>query len=177
MTMLNILLQLPNPGINQYEYEYFLYLPIGIWLFGILVLFIFLLKKYTFGQWTEHEPNPYKAETLGMPRGIFRGILTLSLLYVAILFEVMNIRLGRDEGNIREFMIAFQMMIAFYFGSKVLHHYASTDSKKAIAKAESNVAIASAATHTTPTSNITTTSTTTVNPQSGPITNTEEAVG
>ncbi len=40
-------------------------------------------------------------------------------------------------------MVAFQMMIAFYFGSKVMHHMASTDRKKTQAIANSSSYIAS----------------------------------
>lgn len=115
---------------GQTDFFTTLYLPIIIVLGLVVLLFGFLLYKYTFGKWTPENPNPYKGETLGMPRGIFRGVLTVVLLFTAILFEMHNLSMGRDESNIAEFMVAFQMMIAFYFGSKVMHHLSSTDKKK-----------------------------------------------
>ena len=115
---------------------YTLYLPIIIVLALVVILFAFLLFKYTFGKWTPENPNPYKGETLGLPRGIFRAVLTVVLLFVTVLFEMNNMSLGRDESYIQEFMVAFQMMIAFYFGSKVMHHVTSSERKKTQVKEE-----------------------------------------
>ncbi|MEN8119567.1 MAG: hypothetical protein ABFS35_04445 [Bacteroidota bacterium] len=106
------------------------YLPIGIWLLIVLAFFIMLLKKYTFGDWSEENPNPYFGETFDMPRGIFRGTLTLTLLFVVVILELVNVRITGFEEEMHELMIAFQMMLAFYFGSKVMHHMTSTDRRK-----------------------------------------------
>ena len=74
-----------------------------------------------------------------MPRGVFRGFLTLSLLFVVSLIEVANMTLPilDDSGAVLlpetrhpELLVAFQMMLAFYFGSKVLHHVTSADERK-----------------------------------------------
>lgn len=108
-----------------------LYVPIAAYMLIIIVLFFYLMKKYTFGNWTPENPNPYEKETLGFPRGFFRGILTISLLFATLLFYITNIRTGSDETNINGFVTAFQMMIAFYFGSKVLHHITSVERSKA----------------------------------------------
>ena len=117
------------------------YLPISIWLVVVLVFFVLLLKKYTFGNWSEENPNPYSGETFDMPRGIFRGTLTLTLLFVVVILELVNVRITGFEEEMHELMVAFQMMLAFYFGSKVMHHMTSTDRKKTqfIAEAESNL--------------------------------------
>jgi len=82
--------------------------------------------------WTldPENPNPYVGETFDMPRGVFRGTLTLSLLFIVIILELVNVRIIGFEEEISGLMVAFQMMIAFYFGSKVLHHMTSTDRKK-----------------------------------------------
>ena len=106
------------------------YLPISIWLIVVLTFFGLLLKKYTFGNWSEDNPNPYMGETFDMPRGIFRGTLTLTLLFVVVILELVNVRFTGFEEEIHELMIAFQMMLAFYFGSKVMHHMTSTDRQK-----------------------------------------------
>ena len=115
---------------NSTEFYMQVYLPIGIWLLIVLTFFVLLLKKYTFGDWSEEKPNPYAGETFDMPRGIFRGTLTLTLLFTTIILELVNVRVIGFEDEIHEFMVAFQMMLAFYFGSKVMHHMASTDRKK-----------------------------------------------
>ena len=65
-----------------------LYVPILIWVGLLIIYFIFLAKKYTFGDWTKDNPNPYEGETLGLPKGTFRGILTLTIMFVAVLLEI-----------------------------------------------------------------------------------------
>lgn len=111
---------------------------VGAWLLVMTVVFVKLLGKYTFGKWTADNPNPYAKETFAMPRGVFRGMLTLSLLYVVVLFEVANIQTTGLEMKIEQLLVAFQMMIAFYFGSKVMHHITKADERKITAFAESS---------------------------------------
>jgi hypothetical protein len=125
------------------------YLVVG-WLFGMTILFVILLKKYTFGNWTPENPNPYVTETFSMPRGVFRGMLTMSLLFIVMLLEVVNLNfpIQTKEGQLllvgdglflpeeryKELMVAFQMMLAFYFGSKVMHHITKADERKSVAE-------------------------------------------
>ena len=111
---------------------------VGAWLLVMTVVFVRLLGKYTFGKWTVDNPNPYAKETFAMPRGVFRGMLTLSLLYTVVLFEVANIQTTGLETKIEQLLVAFQMMIAFYFGSKVMHHITKADERKITAFAESS---------------------------------------
>jgi hypothetical protein len=115
---------------NPMQYIWQVYIPIMVWLVIVLAFFIILLKRYTFGNWSEEHPNPYAGETFDMPRGVFRGTLTLSLLFIVIILELVNVRIIGFENEINELMVAFQMMIAFYFGSKVMHHMTSTDRRK-----------------------------------------------
>ncbi len=115
---------------NNTEFLWQVYIPIVLWLLIVFAFFILLLRKYTFGNWTVVNPNPYAGETFDMPRGIFRGILTLTLLFVAVILELVNVRIVGFEQEMHEFMVAFEMMIAFYFGSKVMHHITSADRKK-----------------------------------------------
>ncbi|MCB0806233.1 MAG: hypothetical protein KDC05_10575 [Bacteroidales bacterium] len=115
-----------------------------LWTSGVIVLLILFLKKYTFGNWTPDNPNPYHGETLGMPRGFFRSVLTLSLLFVVVLLQIGYIRFDIEEIQVKDMMTAFQMMLAFYFGSKVMHHLASTDKIKTKAIAE-NIKVSSEA--------------------------------
>jgi hypothetical protein len=112
------------------EYMTQIFIPVMVWLLGILILFILLLRKYTLGKWTPENPNPYKKQTLGMPGGIFRGVITMTLLFVVILFEAVNIKDPGFEARADMLLVSFQMMIAFYFGSKVMHHVTAVDGKK-----------------------------------------------
>jgi hypothetical protein len=112
-------------------YIYQIYVPVIAWLVLVLLLLIVLLFKYTFKTWTVENPNPYVDESLGMPRGTFRSILTLTLLYVAVILELVSVHTPGFEENVSQFLTAFQMMIAFYFGSKVMHHITTTDKQKA----------------------------------------------
>ena len=122
------------------EFLWQVLLPIFLWLGLLLGFFIFLFTKYTFGKWTEENQNPYKDETFGMPRGTFRGTLTLTLVFIVTVLELVNVRVVGFETEIHELMVAFQMMIAFYFGSKVMHHITASDKKKAYAYANSDFA-------------------------------------
>ncbi|MEA2043493.1 MAG: hypothetical protein U9N85_13210 [Bacteroidota bacterium] len=115
---------------NSQTYWWSIYAPIAVWLLLVLGFFVLLLKKYTFGNWTPEHPNPFAGETFSMPRGVFRGILTLTLLFVSIIIELANVRIIGLEKEIHQLLVAFQMMIAFYFGSKVMHHITATEGHK-----------------------------------------------
>ncbi len=100
-----------------------------------------LLKKFTYqGQGKDEEnaklKNPYLWETLGLPRGTFRGILTLTLLVVVIVLISMSLLVAQFRGQFETLVEAFEIMLAFYFGSKVMHHVTNSDKKKAQKKAE-----------------------------------------
>ncbi len=120
------------------EFMWQVLFPIFLWLGLVLAFLVVLFIKYTFGNWSSENPNPYQDETFGMPRGTFRGILTLTLVFVTVVLELVNVRIVGFETEMTEFMYAFQMMIAFYFGSKVMHHMTSADKKKAFAISGNN---------------------------------------
>lgn len=122
-----------SPTSNEFIWQVFV--PIMGWLILVLILLFLLIRKYTFGKWTKENPNPYGGETFDLPRGTFRGVLTMSLLYVAIVLELVNVYVQDFEFQMTEFMTAFQMMIAFYFGSKVMHHITAADHGKTKVKA------------------------------------------
>ncbi len=113
------------------EYFWLVYFPIMAWMILVLIFLVALFLKYTFGNWSVENPNPYEKETFGMPRGTFRGILTLTLLWVVVVLELVNVRVEGFEAQMHELMIAFQMMIGFYFGSKVMHHITAVEKSKA----------------------------------------------
>jgi hypothetical protein len=120
---------------------------IKIWIGLVILIILALLVRYTLGVgFNKENPNPYAKETFAMPRGVFRGILTLSLLFVVLLLEMLSLngkvipvgeKIFVPEDMYGKLMVAFQMMIAFYFGGKVLHHVTSADRDKTkeIAKA------------------------------------------
>ena len=105
------------------------YVPIISMLALVIIMFALLLRKYTFKDWGTEE-NPYKKETFGMPRGVMRGILTITILFTVIILELVNLQVHCFEHTMNEFLVAFQMMIAFYFGSKVMHHATAADKGK-----------------------------------------------
>jgi len=78
-----------------------------------------------------------------MPRGTIRGILTMSLLFITVVIELANVRIVGLESEFSDFLAAFQMMVAFYFGAKVMHHINSVDKTKTKAIADAAAAIES----------------------------------
>ncbi|GAB4326924.1 MAG: hypothetical protein Kow0037_00150 [Calditrichia bacterium] len=106
------------------------YIPLLVWLGLVVIFLIILARKYTFGKWTPENPNPYKNETLGMPRGTMRGVITLTLLILVALLEVQSLIHPEIEKVIDKLLVAFQMMLAFYFGSKAMHHVTAADERK-----------------------------------------------
>jgi len=107
-----------------------LYVPVMIWTFLLVVYFFFLGRKFTFGNWTASNPNPYCDETLGLPKGTFRGVLTITIMFVAILLEVFTLRNPEYEKHTEKFLTAFQMVLAFYFGSQVMSTLTKAETKK-----------------------------------------------
>jgi hypothetical protein len=75
-------------------------------------------------------------------------------LFITVVIELANARIVGFEREFPEFMAAFQMMVAFYFGAKVMHHINSVDKSKTKTLAE-------AATQTTFTQTSSSTTTTT----------------
>lgn len=115
--------------------------PLLIWLVAMIVFLWIVSKRYTLGKYGKpgFGENPYKTETMGIPRGMIRGLLSLTILIGAVLFQVYALRYLESETKIKPFMTAFEIMLGFYFGSKVVHHLAATDKNKvkAVAKAKS----------------------------------------
>lgn len=106
-----------------------------VWFVLIAVVFALLLTRFTL---KGDRPNPYAGETFGMPPGVFRGILTLSVLFVVLLLEGANIGLLREDSiqwgifqkAIEPLVIGFQMILSFYFGGKIVGQLANADREK-----------------------------------------------
>ena len=99
------------------------------WLFGIAYHIKKLLNDYTLKDWGTKD-NPYKTETLGLPRGTLRGALTLTLLVVVVILVCTSMVVEPLRGGFDSLIDAFQVMLAFYFGSKIMHHVTNSDKKK-----------------------------------------------
>ena len=125
------MLQTQNSVLHE-KLVQFIYVPIIVWIILVLIYLFFLTLKYTFGKWTVENPNPYIKETMALPRGVMRGLLTLSILFTALLLEIFAIENPTFESNIGQFIVAFQMMLAFYFGSQIMHHLTSVEKSKAL---------------------------------------------
>ncbi len=90
----------------------------------------------------EPSENPYQDETFGLPVGTVRGTIALTLLMGGLAMLIYSI--GHPEIPITDhlefFIQAFLMMVAFYFGSKVLEYWqrnngtAATDTSETPAK-------------------------------------------
>lgn len=130
-----------NPQLLENAY----YVVFG-WIILVAVMFLAMLLWFTFGLgFRGGKENPYQGETFAMPRGVFRGTLTLSLLFLVMLIEIIHLNFGDaeigdslfiPEERFKELMVAFQMMLAFYFGSKVMHHLTKADERKSMASSE-----------------------------------------
>lgn len=73
---------------------------------------------------TPFEPpkeNPYKKDSFGLPPGTIRGTLALTALVMFILIEAVNLFSKYSlEGHFDGLIVALQMVLAFYFGSKAV---------------------------------------------------------
>jgi hypothetical protein len=119
-----------------------LFTTIGIaliiaWLVGLAFWLKKLIINYTLKDWG-NKTNPYESETLGLPRGTLRGILTLTLLIVVVILVCISMVVKPLRGGFESLVDAFQVMLAFYFGSKVMHHVTNSDKKKSQSKTEAD---------------------------------------
>ncbi len=65
--------------------------------------------------------NPHKNDSFGLPPGTIRGVIALTILILFVGFEILNLFSTINlETRFSELITAFQMIIAFYFGSKAI---------------------------------------------------------
>jgi hypothetical protein len=118
------------------EFTLLLFVPMMVWIGLIIALFVLLLVKYTLSRKGGHKLH--RDQTFAMPPGIFRGILTLSVLFAVLLLQVVGVRFLAEEGSawlrfqdaIDPLVVAFQMILSFYFGAKIIGHLADVDRDK-----------------------------------------------
>lgn len=107
------------------------YIPLLIWLLLAAVILVWLLLRFPLNsQYTSANPNPHNGETMGIPRGFFRGVITITLLIATMLLEIYSIAYLDSDARFSRLLDAFELMLAFYFGSKVMHHLSSVDRTK-----------------------------------------------
>ncbi|MDZ7264720.1 MAG: hypothetical protein ONB16_09060 [candidate division KSB1 bacterium] len=92
-----------------------------VWFLGVIFFIIYLIMKYD----PQRNPDsPYLGETLSLPPGVFRSIITLTLLIAVVLLEGYAITNIEQHEQIQKVLdplfTAFQLMIAFYFGTKMV---------------------------------------------------------
>jgi hypothetical protein len=92
-----------------------------IWFLGIIFFLIYLVLKY---DPMKNPDSPYVYETLSLPPGVFRAILTVTLLFAIVLLEGYALTSIDKHEPIQKILnpliTAFELMIAFYFGTKMV---------------------------------------------------------
>lgn len=92
-----------------------------VYFLGIIVFLIYMVFKY---DPMKNPDSPYLEQTLSLPPGVFRGILTITLLLAVVLLEgyaLTNMDKYQEIQKILDpLLTAFQLMIAFYFGTKMV---------------------------------------------------------
>lgn len=100
-----------------------------VWLVLVVLWLARMMNKYTWNEEVKRS-EAYIKETLNMPRGTLRGVLTLTLLVVVVILVCVSMFVTQLKGQFDSMVNAFELMIAFYFGSKVMHHVTSSDKEK-----------------------------------------------
>jgi len=99
-----------------------------VWLVLVVWWLIIMLKNYTL---KKDFDNPYKDETLGMPPGTLRGVLTLTILVVVIILVCLSMLVEPIKGGYDEMITAFEIVLAFYFGGRIVNSVSKSDKEKA----------------------------------------------
>ncbi len=69
----------------------------------------------------EPPKNPYEGDSFGLPPGTIRGILALTSLLMFVVVEGVNLYSPASlEGQFDGLITAFEMVLAFYFGSRAV---------------------------------------------------------
>ncbi|HEY6098563.1 MAG TPA: hypothetical protein VIW03_03995, partial [Anaeromyxobacter sp.] len=64
--------------------------------------------------------NPYGRDSFGLPPGTVRGALALTAAVMFIAIEIVNLFEPDTETRFAQLVTAFQMVLAFYFGSRAV---------------------------------------------------------
>ncbi|TVM02866.1 MAG: hypothetical protein CV087_08150 [Candidatus Brocadia sp. WS118] len=110
-------LGLPDDVTFKKQYPALMLAAAFLWIVLMLIFLVYLLWRYDIRRFPK---NPYKNESLGLPPGTIRGILTMTLLVMVVLAEIFVLVSGKDEKSIEYLHTGFQMMLAFYFGTRIV---------------------------------------------------------
>ncbi len=106
-----------------------------IWFLGIIFFLIYMVLKY---DPLKNPDSPYINETLSMPPGVFRAILTVTLLFAIVLLEGYALTNTEHYDKIQKILnpliTAFELMIAFYFGTKMVDRISGKEKKETTPK-------------------------------------------
>ncbi len=106
------------------------------WMIVVVYWLNSMFKKYTLN--TEYD-NPFRNETLGLPNGTMRSILTLTILFVVVILVCLSMLVQQLQGSYENMMTAFEVMLAFYFGGKIMEQVSTSDKEKAKIKYQEEV--------------------------------------
>lgn len=99
-----------------------------VWIIGVTKYLQRMIREFTFDK---GDKNPYKNETLGLPPGTLRAVLTLTLLIVVIDLICLSLIMEEFRDSFSSLINAFEVMLAFYFGSRIVSNVAQKDKEKA----------------------------------------------
>lgn len=77
---------------------------------------LFMFKKYTFSK----KENPYKDQSLGLPKGSIRGILALTMVMLFVTAHIHGMNTGEALANLESIDNATMLVLAFYFADKTV---------------------------------------------------------
>lgn len=101
------------------------------WLLAVGFFLVVLAKKYPLNSWSRDEPNPFQDETLSMPRGTIRAIIAISVLVISVSLEILGVIFEKIPKERIYLVETLQIIVAFYFGSKVLNHVTASEERTA----------------------------------------------
>jgi hypothetical protein len=78
----------------------------------------------------EPDKNPYQGDSFGLPPGTIRGIIALTALVIFGLIEYVNLYSGVLEFYFPGVVLAVQMILAFYFGSRAVEVFKAAEAKQ-----------------------------------------------
>lgn len=139
--------QLVDPS-TLHQPSAFYFWVVGVWLAVVVLFLTVMIFRFTCHNWSPDCPNPYQEETLGMPPGVLRSLLTLSLVVFIFLIELYRFQYPFALERFSELLIqGFEIMLGFYFGTKALQTLSNneTKSKKEAVKAAAGLSPKAAA--------------------------------
>lgn len=97
----------------------------------LVVLTLILVPMMYYHRPRDGKESPFLKETLCLPPGTLRGVITFSLVYFVILLEYYKFLYPANLSYFSDKLISgFEIMLGFYFGGKVLQSMSAADTEK-----------------------------------------------